>query len=298
VYIRYEYCINHNHIYIYTVYIRYESGINRLPLGLATTIHIQCIYVFFGREITKHIRCTYGIFGREITKYKVIYSVCIRFWPTPLIAYLLSYLLLADALDSRPWPLPSYLTELPYWVTFFWPMRYTHYTHYTHTHCHGPRDQASSLLINSVRDLAHHTHFCCSPCYPGCFDQAAWDDLCLGSSLKILGFWNCTIRRSTERKLHLKGSENVQERVHKQNGSVWAFHTLCACVRACVRGIHTHTQRLNLKPHACTRECVRACVCACVAYTCVAYTHAKTCTHACTCKTEFPCSGAEVPVHA
>jgi hypothetical protein len=36
-------------------------------------VYIRCIY---------DIWCIYGIFGRKITKHTVIYSVCIRFWPT------------------------------------------------------------------------------------------------------------------------------------------------------------------------------------------------------------------------
>ena len=43
------------------------NPIHALSLGLARTIHIQCIY---------------GIFGRDITKITVIYGAYIRFWPT------------------------------------------------------------------------------------------------------------------------------------------------------------------------------------------------------------------------
>jgi len=55
-------------------------------IGLASTIHTQCMYGMFGREITKYtvtygeyIRFwpTLGIFGREITKYTVTYGVYI-----------------------------------------------------------------------------------------------------------------------------------------------------------------------------------------------------------------------------
>ena len=44
-----------------------SSTARAICLGLARTIHIQCIY---------------SIFGREIAKYTVIYGVFIRFWPT------------------------------------------------------------------------------------------------------------------------------------------------------------------------------------------------------------------------
>ena len=33
-----------------------------------------------GRTI--HIQCVYGIFGREITEYTAVYGVYVRFWPT------------------------------------------------------------------------------------------------------------------------------------------------------------------------------------------------------------------------
>jgi hypothetical protein len=38
-----------------------------MSVGSARTIHIQCIY---------------AIFGREVTKYTVMHVVNIRFWPT------------------------------------------------------------------------------------------------------------------------------------------------------------------------------------------------------------------------
>jgi hypothetical protein len=44
-----------------------KSAVEKVYVGLARTLYIQCIY---------------GIFGREITKYTVIYGAYIRFWPT------------------------------------------------------------------------------------------------------------------------------------------------------------------------------------------------------------------------
>ena len=50
--------------------------------------YITCIYKYIGickyigLARTIHIQCVYGIFGREITKSTVIYGAYIRFWPT------------------------------------------------------------------------------------------------------------------------------------------------------------------------------------------------------------------------
>jgi len=68
---------------------------NDLCLGLARTIHVQCIY---------------GIFGREITIYTVIHGVNIRFWPTKL--KLLTTCKAAATVGNRQDPLLLQMLEL------------------------------------------------------------------------------------------------------------------------------------------------------------------------------------------
>ena len=66
----------------------YRGAQDNILIGLAKTIHIQCIY---------------SNFGREITKYTVIYGVYIRFWPTLHI----NIVMLGIRGEVRDMPLPS-----------------------------------------------------------------------------------------------------------------------------------------------------------------------------------------------